>query len=130
MAQQPRRLRLQCPFCGGSRFDDGRDVFAGLAPVVYCRRPSRGDERHPDGEFSLPLKGAVCLDCGFVAMMLDWKQLHSPIRRAADAAALAAGAGAETPPPPGSVDAEAAEALKRMSHEEDRIGDEGHSAPA
>jgi hypothetical protein len=112
-AEGPPQPTLKCPFCSGKRFDIGRDVFAGPDQLMYCRiAPAKG--QHPKEGFSLPMKGAVCLDCGYVAMMVDINQLHAPIRRPAGAdsePAQATGAAAHLARSP--VD-EAAEALARM----------------
>ena len=113
-AQAPPLPTLKCPFCGGKRFDYGRDIYAGAEQAMYCREtPPRGER--PDSDLSLPMKGAVCLNCGYVAMMLDLAQLHAPIRRSMDVAevlARRAGAAAHLAKP---VEEEAAEALKRMT---------------
>jgi hypothetical protein len=112
-AERPPQPTLKCPFCSGKRFDIGRDVFAGSDQLMYCRiTPAKG--QHPKEGFSLSMKGAVCLDCGYVAMMVDINQLHAPIRRLAGAdsePARATGAAAHLARSP--VD-EAAEALARM----------------
>jgi hypothetical protein len=89
--------KITCPFCGGHRFDHGREIFAAGQPALYCRKsPPQG--KSPDPDLSLKLKGSVCLDCGFVAMMVDVRELHAPIARGAQAAmAMAATASATAP---------------------------------
>jgi len=113
-SKSPRpQPRLQCPFCGGSRFDIGRDVYAGPDQAMYCRKTPPAGERPEEG-FSLPMKGTVCLTCGYVAMMVDVNQLQAPIRRPRDAAsALARRAGAAGADR--SLEEEAAEALGKLS---------------
>lgn len=121
----PRQPSLQCPFCGGRRFDFGRDVYAGPDRLLYCRKSPRAGQPPEEG-YSLPMKGAVCLDCGYVAMMVDLVQLHSPIRRrmdaasATDALARQAGAAAHLARSP---EEQAAKALGKMGT--DRGGPEG-----
>jgi len=80
---------LKCPFCSGKRFDFGRDIYAGPEPLLYCRKAPRPG-RAPEKGFSIPMKGAVCLDCGYVAMMVDVNQLNTPISRPTDPAAVLA----------------------------------------
>jgi hypothetical protein len=84
---------------------------------MYCRKtPAPGQP--PEEQVSLPMKGAVCLDCGYVAMMVDLVQLRAPIRRrmeaasAADALARKAGVAAHLAKSPAD---EAAEALGKMT---------------
>jgi len=104
---------LRCPFCGGRRFDFGRDVFAGPEQLMYCRKTPPPGQR-PEKLISLPMKGAVCLTCGYVAMMVDINQVHTPIRRPGDAAAaLARNAGAAAHLARSPTD-EAAQALEKM----------------
>jgi len=72
---------LKCPFCGGKKFDLGRDLHAGVEKVLYCHRsPDHG--HRPEQDASLELKGAVCMTCGYVAMMVDVRALYGPILRA------------------------------------------------
>ena len=112
-----RQANLRCPFCGGNHFDFGRDGYAGTSQLMYCRK-TPADGEAPEKDISLPVKGAVCLDCGFVAMMVDLVQLRAPIRRRmhavgpADALARKAGAAAHLARSPTD---EAAEALKKMT---------------
>jgi len=115
-SKSPRpQPRLQCPFCGGSRFDIGRDVYAGPDQAMYCRKTPPAGERPEEG-FSLPVKGTVCLTCGYVAMMVDINQLQAPIRRPRDAvSALARQARAAAAQPARSLEDEAAEALGKLS---------------
>ncbi|HUT00993.1 MAG TPA: hypothetical protein VM031_00955 [Phycisphaerae bacterium] len=110
--QQQPRPGLTCPFCSGKRFDYGRDIYAGPDQVMYCRKtPSPGG--HPDKDLSLRMKGAVCLDCGYVVMMVSVDELRAPIRRAAGPAGARAGE-AHAAPAGGSPEEEAAKALQEM----------------
>jgi len=79
---------LRCPFCSGTRFDFGRDIYAGPDQILYCRKSPPPGHR-PDPELSLPMKGAVCLDCGYVAMMVSIEQLRAPIHKVAPPAGAA-----------------------------------------
>lgn len=81
----PRQPSLVCPFCKGQRFDFGRDLYAGGEMLHYCRKTPATGQR-PDDRLSLPMMGAVCLDCGYVATMVDIARLYAPIRRAASVA--------------------------------------------
>ena len=76
---------LKCPFCSGKRFDFGRDVYAGSDQLLYCRKSPPPGQR-PDPKVNLPMKGAVCLDCGYVVMMVSVEKLRAPIRKARQAA--------------------------------------------
>jgi len=124
----PPQPTLRCPFCSGRRFDFGRDLYAGAEALLYCRRtPAPG--RRPEEVLSLPMKAAVCLDCGYVATMVDIAQLNAPIRKPGEAAVL--GQTARAPGPDRSpaekaaealgmlerVDADAADALSRMNEQ-------------
>ena len=83
----PPQPTLRCPFCSGRRFDFGRDLYAGAEALLYCRRtPAPG--RRPEDVLSLPMKAAVCLDCGYVATMVDIAHLNAPIRKPGEAAVL------------------------------------------
>ena len=80
---------------------------------MYCRKKPPAGERPEEG-INLPMKGAVCLDCGYVAMMVDINQLHAPVHRPQDAAAaLARRAGAAAHLARSPKD-EAAEALEKL----------------
>jgi len=128
---EQRQPSLKCPFCSGKRFDFGRDIYAGPDQVMYCRKSPAPGER-PDGELSLRMKGAVCLDCGYVAMMVSLEDLRAPIRRAAGAAA----SGGFTPEEEavkaleemtgsGGGPRDVAEALEEIRRAEDGFGDLG-----
>jgi hypothetical protein len=111
--EPPPQATLRCPFCGSRRFDYGREIYAGAEPTLYCRIPPT-EGRRPDPNLSLPMKGAVCLGCGYVAMMLDLAQLRAPIRRSMEVAdVLAEKAGAAAHLARSGKD-QAAEALARM----------------
>lgn len=81
---------------------------------MYCRKTPRPGER-PDEDLSLRMKGAVCLDCGYVAMMVSVEELRAPIRKpvaAASAAAREAGTAAAVDLSP---EEEAVKALQEMT---------------
>ena len=70
--------KLKCPFCGSTKFDDGRDLVAGGQPILYCRlAPAPG--RLPSLRVNLPVMASVCLDCGFVLTMVDLASLRAPL---------------------------------------------------
>ena len=111
---QQRLPSLKCPFCSGKRFDFGRDIFAGPDQVMYCRKtPDPGEL--PDKDLSLRMKGAVCLDCGYVAMMVSVEELRAPIPRPADAASAPAREAHAPARTVWAADEEAVKALHEMA---------------
>jgi hypothetical protein len=129
---EQRQPSLKSPSCSGKRFDFGRDIYAGPDQVLYCRKTPAPGER-PDSDLSLRMKGAVCLDCGYVAMMVSVEDLRAPIRRAAGVAGAAAPGGftpeeeavkaLEEMTGSGGGPRDVAEALEQIRRGEDGFGD-------
>ena len=71
---------LRCPFCGGSRFERGKDIHAGREPALYCRRSPRPGHR-PNPELCPRLRGSVCLTCGYVLTMVDLAELYAHLAK-------------------------------------------------
>jgi hypothetical protein len=67
---------LRCPFCGGSRFERGKDIYAGKEPALYSRRTPRPGKK-PNPAFCPRLRGSVCLTCGYVLTMVDLNELYA-----------------------------------------------------
>jgi hypothetical protein len=67
------------------------------------------------------MKGAVCLDCGYVATMVDLKDLHTPVRRPPDAGAALSREAARASRGSRSAEEEAAEALDKMQIPEEAV---------
>jgi len=71
---------LRCPFCGGSRFERGKDIYAGKEPALYSRRTPRPGKK-PNPAFCPRLRGSVCLTCGYVLTMVDLNELYAYLTR-------------------------------------------------
>ena len=115
MAEQQERPSLKCPFCGAHKFDDGRDIFVGPQQVLYCRQTPRPGWL-PDPALSLRMKGTVCLACGYVAMMVDAKELHAPVFMPTDPAVAALNKQASQGGDDDTVQREAVEALEALEN--------------
>jgi len=81
---------------------------------MYCRKAPRPGEQ-PDKDLSLRMKGAVCLDCGYVAMMVSVEELRAPIRKPVDAASAAAREAGTAAPADWSPEEKAVKALWEMT---------------
>jgi len=91
---------------------------------MYCRKTPRPGER-PDEDLSLRMKGAVCLDCGYVAMMVSVEELRAPIRKPVAAASAATNSAKTTRFPESS----ASVVVRASSHRPRRLSTgEGASA--
>ena len=115
MAEQQERPSLKCPFCGAHKFDDGRDILVGPQQVLYCRQTPRPGWL-PGQALSLRMKGTVCLACGYVAMMVDAKELHAPVFMPVDPAVAALNKQASQGGDDDAVQREAVEALEALEN--------------
>jgi len=88
MTEQHPTPKLKCPFCEGEDFDHGREIYAGADHVMYCMKtpPPRS---FPDPKGALKMRGAVCLSCGYVVMMVDTHDLYGTPKAEAGEAAQA-----------------------------------------
>jgi len=75
MTEQHPTPKLKCPFCEGEDFDQGREIYAGADPVTYCTKAPQ-PRSFPDPKGMLKMRGAVCLSCGYVVMMVDMHDLY------------------------------------------------------
>ena len=90
MTEQHPTPKLKCPFCAGENFDQGREIYAGADHVMYCMKAPQ-PRSFPDPKGMLKMRGAVCLSCGYVVMMVDTHDLYgTPKAKTGD--------GAQVPP--------------------------------
>ena len=83
MTEQHPTPTLKCPFCEGEDFDQGREIYAGADHVMYCMK-SPQPRSFPDPKGALKMRGAVCLSCGYVVMMVDLHHLYGTASEADD----------------------------------------------
>ena len=75
MTEKHPTPKLKCPFCEGEDFDQGREIYAGADHVMYCMKTPQ-PRSFPDPKGALRMRGAVCLSCGYVVMMVDLHRLY------------------------------------------------------
>jgi len=64
---------LQCPMCGGERIDDPKPVRGFVGGLTYVAKPSLL------GINCLETRGRACIDCGFIMLVVNAKQLQKTL---------------------------------------------------